>query len=191
MYVYNMFWDATAATQDNIDLSVVAGSAVRPQGDPQRQFAPERRWVFDDMGGALVSGDGVRAVLLVNLEDQDWGYSGGRVRALRVVGTGEIVISLPDSLQTSDFKQVIVRFRSSLPGSRAVGFHWRAKSAPEMDRALQSATADASGWQVITLRLTPETSWTDAGEAVDLRAVLTLDPLTPEVVDIDFIIIGD
>ncbi len=44
------------------------------------------RWDFNTFDGVLVEGDGVARTLLVELDDTEWGYGDGKVRALRIMG---------------------------------------------------------------------------------------------------------
>ena len=186
VYITNMFWDDSAATQDNIDLSRSVDFAL--EGDDSRDavamHVPEVRWDFDEsFGGAQVDAAAFD-VSLVTEPDSAWGYSGGAVRMLRLEGAGVIRITLAVPAESeSEYNELIarVRFSQSQP-TTTVGRFGDGPPAARPDTERQNATWRILRWRLNQLR--------EAGMLGD-RVVLTFDVgVRPQRIDIDFVVMA-
>ncbi len=195
-YVANMFWTDSAASGGGGGggsgfppmLSIVGNGTSATQARP---IPPEVRWDFNTFDGVLVEGDGVARTLLVELDDTEWGYGDGKVRALRIMGRGTVTLRFAVSLEPIDFNVAAVRFKQLRRRGVTLGWTAANETVPPPSRQVDVAGRGHAGveWVVLAAPLSAS-DWLDTEQIREITLTLELDPDLPDFIDLDFIIIG-
>jgi hypothetical protein len=137
---------------------------------------------------------GAARATAVTLPDDEWGYSGGRVRALRVEGQGEAVLTLRGPFDTERYSQVVARVRRVRGRPAVITTEWAAASQARPDPGRSAAlvrdrTASRS-WEILTLPLSDVPSWKQVGTVDRLALRIRLDGGPADAVDLDFVVLA-
>ena len=142
------------------------------------------------MDGVDVTGDA--AATLVTIPDDEWGYAGGRLTALRVQGRGEIRITLKADVVTERIAQLVVRARRVSGRPATITADWAGPGTVNGDET-GSLVRDRIGskqWEILTLDLADAASWQRQSRVDRISLRIVFDGGGPDTVDLDFAILA-
>ena len=193
-YIHNIYWDDTPWTSGGVTgpggpscggcPKTSAGAALvarAPQGG-------ERRWDFDRVGSVEISG-AARATA-VTLPDDEWGYSGGRVHALKVEGRGEARLTFRGPFATGNYSQIIARVRRTMGRPATLTAEWTGPGETRAIGALLRDRAASKAWEIVTLGLTDLPAWNQLQTVDKLTFTLGLDGGPGDALDLDFVVLA-
>lgn len=190
-YIHNVYWDdapwagsGTGGTGGPSCTGCPKSSAGARERN-QRVIVAERRWDFDDAGAARITGAG--SATAVTLPDEEWGYSGGSLRALRIEGSGEVRLHLEGPFITERYSQVVARVRRARGRPAGITAEWGAAGAAG---ALVRDRLASKSWEILTLPLSDLPGWHQVRSADRLTLKLQLDGGQGDAVDLDFVILA-
>jgi hypothetical protein len=196
-YIHNPYWDDTAW----IGGGGSGGSGGDTCNGPCPKFSPgdqptgrrragaELRWDFAEGRSPALSGNATAAA--VSVADEEWGYSGGQVRALRIAGQGEVRLALEGPFDTGRFSQVIARVRRAKGRLATITAEW-AESGTGLAQsgALARDHLASRGWEILVLPLSELPAWTQLGSVDRVTLTLQLDGGPGDAVDLDFVVLA-
>ena len=197
-YVQNIYWsDAPwAGGSTGGPGGPSCGSCPRTsagaQPPPRRAMGAERRWDFDAGQGFEVSGDAKGYA--ITLPDGEWGYSGGQVRALRLEGRGEALLTLSGPFDAERYSQVVARVRRVQGRPAIITAEWAGSGKSRSDTAATAPLvrdgAASRSWEILTLPLSDLPSWKQVGTVDRLVLKVRLDGGPLDAVDLDFVVLA-
>ena len=196
-YRHNIYWDD----------SPWGGGTGGPGGPPctgcpktsagaqvvaRRGLGAERRWDFDDSRIAEVSGEATARAL--TLPDDEWGYSGGQMKALRVEGRGEALLTFKGPFTAERYSQLIARVRRVTGRPATITAEWMAPGQTRRESAqagvLVRDQAASKAWEILSLPLSDLPGWKQLGSVDRLTLRIQLDGGPSDAVDIDFVVLA-
>jgi len=195
-YIHNVYWDDTPWTVGGTGgpggpscggcPKTSAGALAVARGP----HGSERRWDFDDAGDAELSGDATGAA--VTLPDDEWGYSGGKVRALRIAGRGEARITFKGPITTARYSQIVARVRRAKGRPATLTAEWKGpgQTAAKQTGALIRDRAATKSWEIMALPLADLPAWNQVGSLDRLTLTVRLDGGPGDAVDLDFVVLA-
>jgi hypothetical protein len=193
-YMHNIYWDDSPYLAGG---SVGGGGTTCTTGCPKTsagvgrppRHGAEHRWDFYDLRGVEVLGAASSA--LVEVKDEDWGYTDGRLSALRLEGKGLVRLGFSLPVEPARIDQAVIRARRVR--GRGAGFQaaWFAddisSGSPLVELARHSVTA--RDWEVLTLDLRDRMDWKDLRRVNRFELQVDLGS-TPGAVELDFVILA-
>jgi len=196
-YIHNIYWD---------DSPWAGGGTGGPGGPPctgcpkttagahsitRRTLGAERRWDFDEVRAIEISGDAdARAIIL---PDDEWGYSGGAVRALRIEGRGNVRVTLKGPFTTERYSQLIARVRRVRGRPAVMTAEWAASGSTSPESVAGALVRDLAAsrlWEILALSLSDSPAWQQAGTVDRITLSIQLDGGSADAVDLDFVVLA-
>ena len=152
----------------------------------------EQRWDFDDARVAGISGSATASAL--TLPDDEWGYSGGQMKVLRVEGRGEAILTFKGPFTAERYSQLVARVRRVKGRPATITAEWTTPGQTRRDSA-QAGTlvrdqAASKAWEILSLPLSDLPAWKRLGSVDRLTLRIQLDGGPTDVVDIDFVVLA-
>ena len=197
-YRHNVYWDdspwagagtgGTGGPPCTGCPKTSAGAQVIARKSP----GAERRWDFDDARGSEVSSNVLATA--VSLPDEEWGYAGGQLRALRVSGQGEARLTFRGPFTSERYAQVLARVRRVRGRPATITAEWATPGQQRQDAgqvgALVRDPFASRSWEIVTLPLSDHPRWKQLGTVDRLTLVIRLDGGPDDAVDLDFVILA-
>ena len=194
-YIHNIYWDDTPWTAGGIGGPggpPCTGCPKTTAGTQLVTSAPhgsERRWDFDGASDAEVTGEA--AATAVTLPDEEWGYSGGKVRALRVEGRGEARIVFRGPIATAKYSQIVARVRRAQGRAATLTAEWSGPGQAKRGAgALVRDDVASKSWEIVTLPLAEIAAWNQLGSVDRLTLTVRLDGGPGDALDLDFVVLA-
>ena len=194
-YIHNVYWDDApwgggTGGPGGPSCTGCPKTSAGAQGAARPVIVAERRWDFDEPGAAPVTGDGAATGLI--LPDEEWGYSGGSLRALRIEGRGEVGLTLEGPFIAERYSQVIARVRRAKGRPATIRAEWGAPGesiAGQSSELVRDRLASRT-WEILTLPLSDLPGWKQLRSVDRLTLKLQLDGGQGDAVDLDFVILA-
>ncbi|HKP29576.1 MAG TPA: hypothetical protein VJU15_09230 [Gemmatimonadales bacterium] len=194
-YIHNIYWDDTPWTSGGVSGPggpTCSGCPKTSAGAPVVASVPhgsERRWDFDGAREVEVSGDVIASA--VTQPDEEWGYSGGKVRALRVEGRGEARIVFRGPIATGKYTQIVARVRRAHGRAATLTAEWSGPGqANRGGGALIRDVVASKSWEIVTLPLTDLPAWNQLGSVDRMTLTVRLDGGQGDALDLDFVVLA-
>lgn len=198
-YIHNTYWDDTPWTAGSSGVGGGGGGCgtcpkTTAGAEPiaRRRIGAERRWDFDDLRGVEVSGD--VTVSSRTLPDDEWGYSGGRMNALRLEGRGEVRLTFRGPFVAERYSQLVARVRRVRGGPAAITAEWLPPGQTRRDAGQEGALVRdrvaSRSWEILTLPLEGVPAWEKLSSVDRLTLRIHMDRGTADALDFDFLVLA-
>jgi len=193
-YVHNIYWDDApwggGGSGSGGGPCTGCPKATAGAEPMRRRMGAERRWDFDEMRGVEIAGSGSARVM--TLSDDEWGYSGGSMRVLRVEGRGEVRLTLKGPFATERYSQLLARVRRAQGKPSVIGAEWvaqgQATRGPGQEGTMVRDRVASKSWEVLALAL-ESGAWDNLGTVGQITLRLQLDGAA-DAVDLDFVVLA-
>jgi hypothetical protein len=158
----------------------------------RRHLGAERRWDFDDVRAVRLSGEATATGL--SIPDDEWGYSGGQARVLRIAGRGEARLTFTGPFSAERYSQIVVRVRRVQGRPAVITAEWipsgQTRAEAAQSGALVRDQAASKSWEILTLPLADLQAWNQIATVDKLTLRIQLDGGQSDAVDIDFVVLA-